>query len=72
MSKILKHAQDWWNKTPQETGIVPVLLDEVEPAPAPMATEAKVVQHGFIQAMLSMERQHASALRELSQATLRL
>lgn len=70
MSNLITKARDWWKAPPQETGIVPVMLDDVEAAPAPLENEVKIVQHGFIQSLLSMERVHAETMSALSKATL--
>lgn len=76
MSKVIRKALDWWNNVPEkplieEVEIKPVLVNEVDPAPAPMADEAKVVQHTFIQGLMAMERSHASVMTALSNATLK-
>lgn len=70
MSTIIEKARNWWKAdAPRDLGIAHVPLDTVEAAPAPQADEAKKVQVGFIQSLMSMERTHAATMTALSNAT---
>lgn len=68
--KILRKAREWWKIDPQETGIVPILMDEVEAAPAPKADEVKELQRGFIESVMETGQMAARVRHALADATL--
>lgn len=72
--KLIRHqiekAREWWKANPQETGIVPVLLDEVEPTPAPKAEHVNELQRSFINSVLETGQAAARVRNALADATL--
>lgn len=77
MKTLTHRIRNWWTPEPKDTGIVPVLLNEIEAAPVPRAEEAKALQTGLIQNILALERKSAQvrdvvagmALAEMSGVT---
>ena len=67
MKKLTKGIRAWLNPPAKETGIVPILIDEVDAAPQPRAQEVKELQTGLIQDILALERK-AAEVRSLISA----
>lgn len=70
MSRLTKSIRAWLNPPAKETGLTPILMNEVDAAPAPRAQEVKELQTGLIQDILALERKSAEMRSLLSSQAL--